>query len=797
VPQATSITGPTNDSASGTLIAVEGGNVTVTGGSDTVVSSVNGIGVYLVGSSNVISVSSSDSTIFGGASVLGSSASSHDLLYLAGSYNTVHDYGFANGGITITGSHNNIGSNQKIESVTAVISGSNNSVSGLYLAGNFTVSGNSNYLVVGGASITISGNNDTVVSANAKTIVITGNNDKIVNDAIPGEALPYDLLLGVGSANSTTPGTAISITGANANVTTYNNNDSINSSGGAATINAESYVNELSSSGASADISTAPVDENVTVSGGSTTVSTSFSGGPSSSIAGASVVFTGAASTNSVYNEGATFVNDTVGSATPVEVNITNTNVTVYGGNDYTFNDSVGGNRYTLTSGTHVDISAGADTVTFGNYQFGPGETISGTASHANTIIFGSYDYYLGNTGSVLGTHNVLDVNGSLNGGVVYAADMDTLNVEGSGNVFTVLSTPASFGSTITGGIHATVNGAGDTVGFYINANTIMGGSGGFVVADSNNNVITGTGFTADVVGSGNQVSTTGSATISSASPYAYATMNATIPATQNFFTVQGGSFDLGGLDSLVQTSGTAQISLAGGNTVTVGGFNDTVSVFDQVYGGNVITDTGAGAHFNVTNVANSTATISASATALVKISDDTVVSAKIGASKNDNSGESLTFIASGSSGNSVLGAGTKTAIIFTAQGNSTSNVVTGGTSGGNSLSGGAGGHDLFVAGGTGDVLIGGTAGANTLVSAAGLETLTGSAAGTDLFSIMGGGGTDVINGFTGTLKLTSGLSMSSETVTGGSMHMTLNDGTTLIFASVTSLAQNGNTFTL
>ncbi|MDE2240136.1 MAG: hypothetical protein KGJ73_09450, partial [Rhodospirillales bacterium] len=93
------------------------------------------------------------------------------------------------------------------------------------------------------------------------------------------------------------------------------------------------------------------------------------------------------------------------------------------------------------------------------------------------------------------------------------------------------------------------------------------------------------------------------------------------------------------------------------------------------------------------------------------------------------------------------------------------------------------------------DVLIGGSGGANTLISAAGNETLTGAGLGNDLFSITGGGGTDMINNFTGQLILAAGLSISNETVTGGSLNVFLNDGTHLIFAGLTSVNQAGNVF--
>jgi len=86
-------------------------------------------------------------------------------------------------------------------------------------------------------------------------------------------------------------------------------------------------------------------------------------------------------------------------------------------------------------------------------------------------------------------------------------------------------------------------------------------------------------------------------------------------------------------------------------------------------------------------------------------------------------------------------------------------------------------------------------AGANTLISAAGNETLTGAGRGNDLFSITGGGGTDMITNFTGNLVVASNLSVASESDAGGSLNVYLNDGTHLIFAGLASVSQNGNVF--
>jgi len=122
---------------------------------------------------------------------------------------------------------------------------------------------------------------------------------------------------------------------------------------------------------------------------------------------------------------------------------------------------------------------------------------------------------------------------------------------------------------------------------------------------------------------------------------------------------------------------------------------------------------------------------------------------------------------------------------------------VYGGRDGGNSLNGGSGGADRFVGGGNGDVLIGGSKGNNTLTAGAGNETLIGAGLGNDDFSVAGGGGSAVIQDFTGSLTVNSALSVSNQTDVGGSLVVTLSDATQITFAGLTNVNHTGNVFSL
>ncbi|MDE1896334.1 MAG: hypothetical protein KGH91_04610, partial [Rhodospirillales bacterium] len=322
--------------------------------------------------------------------------------------------------------------------------------------------------------------------------------------------------------------------------------------------------------------------------------------------------------------------------------------------------------------------------------------------------------------------------------------------------------------------------------------NSIIANNGAALFVVSGNNTISGDNAALTLQGDGNFVNLTGQSTISDSSPWQYST--STNPnSVQNQFTVQGGQFNLGGKDTLLQTSSSAAITLAGGNNITLNGSNDSITAYDQLYGGNDILLGGSGTDsVHLENMSDSATTINANVNAFVTATDDT--GPMIGA-VNTNSNEKLMFIGGSGTSNTVFAAGSNTQVTLFG-GSSSNNIVSGGNAGNNSLNGGTGGSDLFRAGGNNDVLIGGAAGANTLVSAAGNETLTGAGLGNDLFSILGGGGTDLISNFTGQLVVASALTVSSETVSGGALNVYLNDGTHLIFSGLASVNQNGNIFT-
>jgi hypothetical protein len=321
-------------------------------------------------------------------------------------------------------------------------------------------------------------------------------------------------------------------------------------------------------------------------------------------------------------------------------------------------------------------------------------------------------------------------------------------------------------------------------------ANKISGANGAQAIVGGGNNTITGQDFDVQLSGAGNKVVLTGEDTVSSASPYSYEKMNISINV-QNEMTVQSGQYSLGGLDILDQISGTAAISLFGGNKVTLNGSNDSVSASDQIYGGNLITNNGKGNLVNITNMENAATTIAANTSTLVKITDS---AGQVIGSVNNNTNENLTFIAGTGSSNTIYGAGSNAAMTLFG-GQSTGNVVYAGKQGGSLLNGGLGGMDYFVGGGNGDILIGGTAGQNTLVAGSGLETLVGAGLGNDAFSISGGG-SDLIENFTGSLSVNVSLSVISKSDVAGSLVVTLNDATKITFVGVTNLTQTGNIFT-
>jgi len=378
---------------------------------------------------------------------------------------------------------------------------------------------------------------------------------------------------------------------------------------------------------------------------------------------------------------------------------------------------------------------------------------------------------------------------------LIFASNQDTVNVMGNGNNLILAPNSAvptpNRQATMAGG-SSTININGTSMALIETAdNKISGANGAQAIVGGGNNTVTGQNFNVKLSGSANKVILTGENTVSASSPYSYEQTN--IPITvQNEMTVQSGQYSLGGLDILDQTSGTAAISLFGGNKVTLNGSNDSVLASDQIYGGNLITNNGNGNSINIANVANAATTISANASTLVNVMDSV---GQIIGSVNNNINENLTFIAGTSSSNTIYGAGSNASMTLFG-GQSTGNVAYAGKQGGSILNGGSGGMDYFVGGGNGDILIGGTAGQNTLVAGAGTETLVGAGLGNDAFSIAGGGA-DLIENFTGSLTVNAALSVIAKTDLAGSLVVTLNDTTKITFVGLTNLTQTGNIFTL
>jgi hypothetical protein len=456
--------------------------------------------------------------------------------------------------------------------------------------------------------------------------------------------------------------------------------------------------------------------------------------------------------------------------------------------------DTTGDNLLTVGGASVLNVVAGNDVVQVVDSTNLINSSISG-AEAVNTINFGINDFYQGCTTSFVSTLNILNLRGN-DAAVVYAANQDTVNLSGVNNTLVLeqnkyLLFAAAATSVIGGSSVINVNGT-STALVETSSNSITGANGALLYVSGGDNSVTGQDLDVLVSGAGNTLVLTGSATVVSASPYTYQSLPSQL-LVQNQMTVQGGQFTLGGLDTMDQLSGTAAISLFGGNKVTLGGANDSVSVSDQIYGGNAITNAGAGNVLTVLCTSYASTTISAVTSTLVNVADNT---GSIIGHTNDNLNERLSFIGGSGTSNTIYGASSNTAITLFG-GQSANDIVYGGAMGGNSLNGGIGGGDFFKAGGTGDILIGGSAGNNTLVSATGLETLIGAGLGNDAFSITGGGGTDIIQNFKGHLTVDAALTVTSETVVSGSTMLTLSDHTQISFLGLASVVQTGNVFTL
>jgi hypothetical protein len=432
---AVTVNGPATYTGNNAWVDVDTGTVKIVGTNDTVASGSAGVGIQLVGSHSLISVSGANTSITAGTSAY--NAGSGNSLIQNGNFAVIDVFGFNDGGVTLNGSYDSFESSARSDTVNMLINGSNDTIYGLYTGGNFVLNGNNERVTAGRGNFTINGQNDTVVSFQAQTVVDTGDNNTIFIQEIPGQNIAYELQTGTGSSGANTaPGTAFTVTGANANITTTSDNSSVVASGANATVNTESYNNVVSASGSGTKVNTQSTDENVTVSGANSTVSTAQNNiePPPASVPGASVVFSGGASVGSVLNDGGTSVSGN--SSVPVTVNITNTNSSVVGSTNERINDTVGGNYFTINGSGLVDLTAGNDTLSVMDGSNIWKDTITGTAARPDVINFGSHDLYEGRDGNAMSGYNVLNVNGIDNSGVIYQSDHDTLNINGSGNLF-------------------------------------------------------------------------------------------------------------------------------------------------------------------------------------------------------------------------------------------------------------------------------------------------------------------------------------------------------------------------
>jgi hypothetical protein len=789
-------THPATFAANYVTLSLTSGALLVTGGYDTLISGVSNVGIVLDNNGNAMFLSGNNDSISAGGT-LAPEGGYGDTLVETGNYNQIFDAGFGDGGITLEGSYNTLTSGQRQESAAVLISGDHNNFNNAYLNASLTVSGSYNVVNVGGGTATITGNHDTVTVLDATAIVVTGTDDVIDDQYLRSSPIAQNFAL-----TATGPATSVSVTGSGNSVTLETNNVVVYTSGDNQSVNAAGDLTTVNASGSHAVITASAVLGSISVSGGNSTVTTSVpqeaagyenSVSTGGGLAATSVAFSGAASVGAVFNDGAPGPM-TVAPSVPVALTLTSTQSQVNTLFYTSVTDPVGSNLLTVGGASVLNDSGGNDTVQVINDTYLVNASLSG-ANGANMVNFGTGDLYNASSPSFVSSDNVLNLAGD-DGAVVYAANQDTVNLNGGGNVLILeqnsqLTDVAARASAVGGGSLVNVNGA-STALVETAGNSITGANGANLMVTTGQNTITGQNLLAQISGAGDVVMLTGSDTLSSASPYSYLTGPGQM-SVQNHLTVQSGQFSLGGLDALTQVGGTAAVSLFGGNKVVLDGTNDSVTAADQIYGGNALTVNGAGATVTAVNTQNAAMTITANASTLLNVTDNT--GTVIGGT-NHNGDESLTFIAGTGTSNTIYGASSNTAITLFG-GASSGDVVYGGQTGGNSLNGGAGGGDYFVGGGTGDVLIGGTGGNNTLTAGAGNETLVGAGLGNDAFSIAGGGGAALIQDFTGSLTVNAALSITSQTDVAGSLVVTLSDATQITFAGLANVNHTGNVFSL
>ncbi|MDE1896715.1 MAG: hypothetical protein KGH91_06545, partial [Rhodospirillales bacterium] len=505
------IAGNIYGSYSGQTLEILSGSPTINGGSNSVQSSASGIGIVLNSGNNAITLGGSADTLIAGNAAGGSA--NGDTLLLTGNYNVVEDSGFSGGGVTINGSYNNFESQQRIETTNIVINGNNDTVTGRYVNGNFIIAGNNALVFANNGAFTVSGSNDTVFAANAQSILVTGNGAKIVDEAAPGSTLPTALLTGAAQATQdTTPGTTISVTGSGASVTTFNNNNTVASSGAGNSISLQSYGNSATIAGGNSSIAAQSQSETISVAGAQDTVSTStslISGNTSSTVPSSTVSVDSVVAGSTTYNAGAPTITDTTPGSGSSIVNVTEGGTSIVATAGNTYNDSVGGNNYTIGGGTKLNLESGANTVNVADGQFLTQDTLGGTASSPNTIIIGSGSVVDLTASGVPAGYDILSVNGSGNSGFIYGAPQNALYLGGSGNLFAVLDNQSVSGAA---GSLLSVIGA-DTLSVWSGNNSIIANNGAALFVVSGNNTISGDNAALTLQGDGNFVNLTGQST--------------------------------------------------------------------------------------------------------------------------------------------------------------------------------------------------------------------------------------------------------------------------------------------
>jgi hypothetical protein len=753
-------------------ISLASGSLLVTGSYDTLFSGISNVGITLNNVENLMILSGNNDSI-----TAGQMGSYGDSILETGNYNTIDDEGFGGGnGITLAGSYNTLSSNQRQESTNVLISGNNNIFDNAYLLANMTISGDNNTVNIGNdAILTISGNYDTITALDAKTIIVTGIGDVINDNYLRDEPVPEGF-----ATSSSEPASVISVSGSGNSLNLETNNISVSSNADNTTINSAGDLATINASGSGTVLDSNALLDQISVSGGNSTITTKTSQSEqsnSTTIAATNVVLSGDASVGTVYNNG--YIPPTLAVTTSGQ----SINTLLYS----LVTDEVGNNTFAVGGASSLNDIAGNDTININDYSYILNDSISGD-NGSNTINFGSNDIYQGSSTSFVSSKNILNLNPN-DAAVIYSQNQDTVNVIGSNSTVILEDnnqvTDVAKQSVVGGS--SSINVDGNSTGLVETSNnSIMGSNGATLFVGSGNNTVNGNGVTAQISGQNNTLVFTGSDTVLTSNPLQEQQRPGAI--AQSNMSIESGNFSVNGYVNLDQTEGSANIDLYGPNNVSINGSNDVISLT----GDSSITNNGTGNVFNVNSVNFSQTTINASKSSLVDISDNT---GSIIGGPNNNINEGLDFIASSGTQNIIFGGNSKTAVTLFG-GQSSGNIVYGGNTGNNSLNGGSGSNNFFQAGGDGDVLIGGSGGSNTLVSGLGNETLVGSNVGNDSFSISGGGGTDVIQDFTGTLTINSGLTVQSEQNVMGSLLVTLSDQTKINFIGMTNITSNGNVFT-